>query len=275
MIMNSVYLVFPEGREKALTLSYDDGVDTDIRMIDLMEKYGIKCTFNISAGLFNPEDAVRAEGQIYFRLPKSQAVELYRHPLCEVATHGYTHPHLNQIPLHLVMNEIMDDRRGLEECFGGVIRGHAYPYGRYTDQVVDVLKMAGIVYARTPKCHHTFQLPDDWMRMGATCTHTDPRLEELTKKFVHEAVSEKEHGWLFYMFGHTYEFRRDNNWDVIENFAAYMGRRENIWYATNGEIYQYVQAYHSLVFSAAGDMVYNPSATDIYLNYFEKEQPSD
>ena len=36
-------LLFPNGKEKALTLSYDDGVDTDVRFIELLEKFKIKC----------------------------------------------------------------------------------------------------------------------------------------------------------------------------------------------------------------------------------------
>ena len=35
------FLAFPGGKNKVFTLSYDDAVDTDIQMIELMEKYGI------------------------------------------------------------------------------------------------------------------------------------------------------------------------------------------------------------------------------------------
>ncbi|MBQ8802474.1 MAG: polysaccharide deacetylase, partial [Tyzzerella sp.] len=49
----------------------------------------------------------------------------------------------------------------------------------------------------------------------------------------------------------------------------YIGNREEIWYATNIEVYDYVQAYNQLVFSANGKKVYNPTAYDIY---FEKDK---
>ena len=72
---------------------------------------------------------------------------------------------------------------------------------------------------------------------------------------------------LFYLWGHSYEFNDNDNWNVIEEFAEYIGNREEIWYATNGEIYDYVQAFNSLQFSANGAIIRNPSATDVYMCY--------
>ena len=43
-----------------------------------------------------------------------------------------------------------------------------------------------------------------------------------------------------------------------------MGKRDDVWYATNIEIYDYVQAYRSLLWSARGDRVYNPSAVPVF-----------
>ena len=70
---------------------------------------------------------------------------------------------------------------------------------------------------------------------------------------------------LFYLWGHSYEFNDDDNWQIIEEFAQYIGGREEIWYATNGEIYEYVQAFNRLQFSANGNLIHNPSAIDVYL----------
>ena len=51
------FLRFPGFKLKALTLSYDDGVVQDIRMIKILDKYGIKGTFNVNSGSYLPEDA--------------------------------------------------------------------------------------------------------------------------------------------------------------------------------------------------------------------------
>lgn len=260
----NTYLLFPDGKEKALTLSYDDGVDTDIRFIELLEKYKVKCTFNINSGCFSPEGSVRQEGQVHFRLPESAVKTVYDNPLCEVATHGFTHPFLDRQPTSQCMLEIIKDRQTLEKLFGRIIRGHAYPYGTYNDDVVDILKQAGIVYARTVESHHCFKIPTDWLRMGATCHHNDPELMSLADKFVNGNVGNND-GWLFYLWGHTYEFRGNDNWNVIEEFFEKTANISNIWYATNIEVYEYVTAYRRLVYSADGDKVYNPSSTDVWV----------
>ena len=71
---------------------------------------------------------------------------------------------------------------------------------------------------------------------------------------------------MFYVWGHGYEFDRDGNWEVIEKLVSYMDEnREGIWFATNGEILSYLEAYRSLEYSVDGSMIYNPTATDIWI----------
>ena len=68
----------------------------------------------------------------------------------------------------------------------------------------------------------------------------------------------------FYLWGHSYEFEACKNWNVIEEFAEKVSGKPDIWYATNIEIYDYVTAFRSLVFSADGTRVYNPTLIDLY-----------
>ena len=69
---------------------------------------------------------------------------------------------------------------------------------------------------------------------------------------------------MFYVWGHSYEFDTDGNWDVIERFADKMAGREDIWYATNMEIYRYAEACRRVEISPDGAICRNPSATDVY-----------
>jgi len=257
-------LLFPNGKEKALTLSYDDGVDTDIQFLELLEKYNIKCTFNISSGRFGAEGSVRAEDQVHFRLCESDVRKVYDNHFCEVATHSYTHPILASLSATECMSEIINDKQSLEKLFDKTICGHAYPYGAYNDNVVDILKQAGIVYARTTESHLSFKIPTDWLRMGATCHHNNSKLSELADKFINGAVGESD-GWLFYLWGHTYEFRQNDNWNVIIDFFEKVAKNENVWYATNIEVYEYVTAYRNLVYLSDETKVYNPSSTDVWV----------
>ena len=261
------YMQFPGGKQRALTLSYDDGVQQDIRMIDILDKYGIKCTFNVNGYSFEEDERSFPEGQVHRRMARREAAEVFSRAIAnghEVATHGYSHPFLDKLPSDLATYEIIEDRKRLEEMLGAVIKGHAYPFGATSDQVVEILRNCGIFYARTTVSTGRFDVPADWLRMPATCHHNDPSLMKLADNFL--AQDRYQHPRLFYLWGHTYEFDMDNNWEVIEKFAEYIGNRDNVWYANNMQVYEYVEAYRALRFSANGNIVYNPSALTVWFS---------
>ncbi len=263
--MSSLFMRFPGNKAKALTLSYDDGVEQDIRLISILSNHGIKCTFNINSGLFSPEGTEFEKGQIHRRLSEKDAIKLYKASGHEVAVHGLTHPYLEQLPSNIAAYEIIQDRKNLEHLFGTIIRGMAYPFGTFSDEVVAILKAAGIVYSRTVMDTEDFRLPTDWLRLPATCHHKNPKLNALTDRFLTQ--SPKSAPWLFYLWGHSYEFEADNNWNVIEEFAERIGGREDIWYATNIEIYDYMEAYQRLLFSVEASIVHNPTAITLFFEY--------
>ena len=75
--MSSIFMKFPGGRKKALTLSYDDGVEQDIRLIQIMKEYGLKGTFNLNSGLYAPEGTVYPKGTIHRVMSQKQCREVY------------------------------------------------------------------------------------------------------------------------------------------------------------------------------------------------------
>jgi hypothetical protein len=190
--------------------------------------------------------------------------ELYGNSEHEVAVHGVHHPYPTQLSTVGLINEFLEDRRALEQQFGGIIRGMAYPFGQYNDEVINVLKKCGIVYARTVHSTTRFSFPDEWMEWHPTCHHGNPELMNLAKRFVEEQPWSWADNWLFYVWGHSFEFERNNDWERIEEFAEYINGKDDIWYATNIEIYDYVQAYRSLQVSADETVVHNPTAQDVW-----------
>ena len=248
---------FPDWKEKAFTMSYDDGVYQDIRLMEIMDKNGLKGTFNISTGLFSDKDVCG-----WGRMSETQTVRVYKDSGHEVAIHGYNHHFLDMLPDECAVSDVILDKYRLEELFGGVIRGMAYPMGTYNDDTVEILKRCGIAYARTVKSTEKFDIPDDWLRLPATCHHNSPKLVELADKFLNEAP--RHQPWLFYLWGHSYEFDRDSNWDIIENFAEKVGGKDDIWYATNIEIYDYISAFRQLRFNLKMTYVENPTQTDVF-----------
>lgn len=268
--MTRKYFMFPGFKNKAVTLSYDDGVRQDKRLISIMQQHGLKGTFNINAGLFSAELSDVERG----RMTEEEAYALYTASGMEVAAHGYKHLHLANIDSASATYDVINDRVELERLFDTVIKGMAYAFGNYSDSVVDILGKCGVSYCRTTVSTEKFDIPGDWLRLPATCHHNNPKLMELAERFV-EGTGQSEK-WiksprLFYLWGHSYEFDNNDNWDVIVRFAEYIGGRDDIWYATNGEIYDYVQAYDRLRFSADSSLVYNPSAITVYIQNGDKQ----
>ncbi|MCD8039233.1 MAG: polysaccharide deacetylase family protein [Lachnospiraceae bacterium] len=260
--IKKVYACFPEGKAKALTMSYDDGKVEDIRLLEIFNKYGIKGTFNLNYGIMISDQT----GQKHPRIPKEKIAGLYQGH--EIATHTMTHPTIARSPLTEVAMEILEDRKGLEEITGTIVRGHAYPNGSYNEEIKQLFRQLGIAYARVTDTSADFgmsgfALPDDPMEWKATCHHNDPKLMEYARYFAE--FQKKQYLKLMYVWGHSYEFAENDNWEVIEEFCKYMGGRDDIWYATNIEIVDYMDVVRMARFAADNSFVYNPCAKSLWL----------
>lgn len=264
--MADLCMRFPGGVYKAFTMSYDDGVEQDKKLISIMEKYNLRGTFNLNSGVYAEEGHVYPEGQIHRRMSESEVSKVYKRDFIEVATHGYTHPFLDRIPAPLAVKEILDDKRALEKQFDCIVRGHAYPFGTYSEDVEKILESEGILYARTVVSRRRFEIPEKWLELHPTCHHDDEKLFELADQFI---TMDTNVGYpvMFYLWGHAYEFEANNNWDRIEKFAEKISGHKDIWYATNIEIVTYQMAFKKLVFDVEMTKVYNPTATDIWFTY--------
>lgn len=266
------FVRFPEFRTKAVTLSYDDGSKDDIRMVEILNRYGIKGTFNICSGLL-----VNDEHPDPNRLTTEEYRALYDSGSHEIAVHGATHTALIKSSAIDGIREILTDRTALEQAFGRFVRGMAYPdIGRTSPEIKGYLRQLGIAYARCCGNEpHRFDLPTDWLELAPTCHHTDPALFDCVERFLSEDPRQKyvssRDSLLLYLWGHSFEFQRQNNWEILEQFCERIGGREEIWYATNMEIYEYLHAYDSLLFRADNSAVYNPTLHTIWMEADKKE----
>ena len=258
----SIFYRFPGGLHKALTLSYDDGVEQDVRLIDILDRHGIRCTFNLNSGCWAKEGTVYPKGHIHRRMSASQVAQVYCNPNHEVAAHCLTHASLTELNPAQIAHEVLADRENLEAMFGGLVRGLAYPFGTFSDTVVDALKATGAAYARTVVSTNNFSVPTDWLRLHPTCHHNAPNLPQLCDRFL--ADSAPFGSLLFYLWGHSYEFEADDNWQVIEDFCQKMGGHDDVWYATNIQIVDYVNACRNVIASADSHTLHNPTATDVW-----------
>lgn len=248
---------FPNNTRKILTMSYDDGKISDRRLVELFNKYGIRGTFHINAGYLNNDKLMR--------IADTEVCQMYKNH--EISAHGYTHQSLGIAPKEQMVQEVWKDRLALESIAGYPVRGMSYPNGMYNDTVVDVLKACGIEYCRVVETTGEFSMPQDFMRWKGTCHHKQ-NLIETGRRFLEQPYKNRPH--LMYVWGHSLEFDKDNNWDLIEEFCSMMSNKEDIWYATNIEIVDYVNAIKQLRFSADCSMVYNPTCYTLWFSKDEK-----
>lgn len=262
--MKNIYLCYPEGKHKALTMSYDDGKEADRRLIDIFNKNKIKATFHLNGGFIGQDytDKIKVHGD---RIRENEIKKLYEGH--EVATHTYSHPTIERCPLSQVINQIVEDRKILESIVGYPVLGLSYPNGSYSDRIKEILPRLDIKYSRVVEDTGKFDLPKDLYEWKATCHHGHDLLK-LSDEFL--SLHKKQYLYLFYVWGHSYEFDRDNNWALIEEFAKRVGNRDDIWYATNIEIVYYLERYDKLRFSIDGSFVYNPSFESVWISVDDK-----
>lgn len=258
--------VFPEGKRKALTLSYDDGVIQDRKLVSILNKYQVKGTFNIGSGLLGDHNEANIRGKTIdiSKVDPEEVRSLYEGH--EVAGHGLYHSALESIGTPSAMFEIIDDRRRLEDLTGGCVRGFAYPFGWYNGKVTEMLQLAGYEYARVVETTGKFDIPSDFMEWRGTAHHSDKRLMELAQEFINDEGFFKRTK-LFYLWGHSYEFDFEDNWNIIEEFLGFVTQhRDKIWFATNIEICDYIKAYRSLKYSVDANTIINQSAHSIWID---------
>lgn len=256
------YPVYPEGRRKAFTLSYDDALDCDIPLVEMMRSRGVRGTFNANSAIC-PAEPAGENGYKWNKLVLSQYAAVYGDDM-EIAVHGGRHPYWNRLPTAQAMADIAWDRRALEQVTGKPVLGAAAPYGAVNDDVVTMLRLAGIRYCRLGGVTNELELPEqvDWLRFKGTCRHRSPKLMELAEWFVSGAPEEGKL-FLFCVWGHTYEFVKQGNWHVMERLLDTVSGREDVWYATNLEIAAYLQDAERL--EEDGNAVRNPTERDLWV----------
>lgn len=224
--------------KKYFTLSFDDGTIQDIRLVHLFNKYGLKSTFNLNSGLFSQKHRIIHDGIDidHSEITADMVYDLYKGH--EIAVHTLTHPRLDKCDRDQIIREVGEDKAALETLCGYKIIGMAYPGGPfYNDFVIDTIrKNTGIVYARAVDADHAFNPPRDLMIWQPTCHQNDVKLFELADTFIH-ASAESE--MLFYLWGHSFEFDKYNNWYDFECFCEKISGRRDIQYVTNaGYLYE-------------------------------------
>lgn len=218
---------------KAVTFSYDDGVSQDIRLVSIFQKYGMKATFNLNTGIQTEESRFEIKGMPIHRMNQSDGLEqLYQGH--EIALHGLMHAAPSSLDSQEYQQEFLQDARNIQRIYGKYPLGMAYAYGDYSDEIIHYLQQIGMQYGRTVESSYQFTMSQDLMRLQPTCHHNDERLFELAEEFL-AADPKQGEPMLFYIWGHSYEFDVEDNWDRMETLCSMLGGRNDIFYGTNAE----------------------------------------
>lgn len=229
--------LYPQGKRKAFSVTYDDGVEQDVRFVDMLNRYGMKGTFNLNSGLMAQGFAWTHEsGRIVRRLKPEVAASLYAGH--EVASHTLTHPYMHELTREAILCELSGDKANLEALFGREIRGFAVPFDYYSELIADCVREAGFAYARISEESGDLALRDDAYHWRATVFHCCDGLEDIVRRF----VDTDEELACLQIVGHAYDLDVEDRWGVMEGILADISRQADILPMTTGEVVEYVTA---------------------------------
>jgi len=223
---------------KAVTFSYDDGVTQDIRLIELLNKYGLKSTFNLNSELLSHKGIlIRNEKRIsHYKVHPDDVKYIYEGH--EIAAHTLTHPNLTKQDEAEIIRQVEQDRVSLSELAGYEVSGMAYPCGgtNNDDRVAQIIKEnTGIKYARTITLSNSFDPQENLYRFNPTSFHLDfDVLMKLGQDFINLKTETPK---IFYIWGHSYEMDYEPEyWIKLEEFFKLISNKDDIFYGTNKEI---------------------------------------
>ena len=225
------------GKQKAVTFSYDDGVLQDLRLVELLDRYGLKATFNLNSQLLGQENyLIREDVKVnHTKVQPSQVKTVYQNH--EVAVHTLTHPNLTTLEEDEIIRQVEEDRSNLTALVGYEVDGMAYPCGgvNHDARVADVLRRkTGVRYSRTITSSYSFAPQTDLLQFNPTVYHRE--WEEMFRLGEEFLALQPDTPQIFYIWGHSYEFDIDDSWSRFEDFCRLISGKEDIFYGTNREI---------------------------------------
>lgn len=226
-----------DGKNKAITFSYDDGVTQDIRLIEIFNKYNLKATFNLNSELLGRQNTITYNGKTanHTKVNPQDVKHIYEGH--EVAVHTLTHPNLTQIEDDKeVIRQVEQDRINLSCLVGYEVLGMAYPCGGINcdARVASLIREnTPIRYARTIATTRSFEPESDVYQYKMTAFHMRDWdvLFDLAKEFLEiKAVSPK----VFGIWGHSYELDFfPERWEIFEEFCKMISNHPDVYYGTN------------------------------------------
>ena len=228
--------LYPGGKKKAFNITYDDGVLQDVRFVAMLNKYGIKGTFNLNSELMKSEFSwIHPNGMQVKRLSVEKVKHLYDGH--EVASHTLTHPYMYNLSDEELYHQMKRDKDNLEKLFEREVQGFAVPFDYYDDRIAECAKACGFAYARKSEFTHTFKPCTDFYHWKTGIYHIDKNLTD----FVADFLNTEEELAVCQIVGHSYDLDAENLWGTMELICAAVSKCDNIWFCTNAELVEFLK----------------------------------
>jgi peptidoglycan-N-acetylglucosamine deacetylase len=209
-----------------VTTSWDDGHQLDLKLADLLWKYGLKGTFYISPN--NRELSQKL-------LLNSEEIRNLNQKF-EIGAHTLTHPHLTDLQFDEAYLEIAGSKKLLESITGKTVSSFCYPGGFYNSENVDQVKAIGFTIARTTRRFSTSPLmtPLELPTTVHVYNHfLNPTWDRLARDLFDKVVNG---GGIFHLWGHSWEIEKNRDWQRLEKVFRYIGKHNGVSYLTNQEL---------------------------------------
>ncbi|MBC2603218.1 polysaccharide deacetylase family protein [Puniceicoccus vermicola] len=186
---------------------WDDGVNDDIRLIEILRRHGAKASFNLNPATHQESRCGGMSERWKKRIERLSRGELNSvYEGFTIANHSMSHPRATGIPLEQWREEVVDARKMLQDWFQQPIRGFVYPYGNYDEATSEVVREAGHVYARTTQNATPCMPPADPMQFHPNCKFDHSSFWEIYER------AKSSGGGVFYFWGHSFEMCREEEW---------------------------------------------------------------
>ena len=231
-----------QGKKKAVTFSFDDGLREDIQAIQIFNDYGLKGTFNLNSGLLGTRrSCLDTVGKTMEQVivPEDKVAQIYKGH--EIAVHTLTHPNLTTLTEEEIVREVEEDRKKLEEICGYSVVGMAYPCGGYDHdaRVMDIIRnKTAIKYVRANNPTHSFAFSySDLLDFHPTVFDMNENLEKMVDDFLSIEANEPQ---IMMIFGHALDFYDSSgnfpDWKTFERICKKLSNKNHFFYGTCKEI---------------------------------------
>lgn len=233
----NVRKLYPGGKAKAFNITYDDGVTQDVRFVALLNRFGLKGTFNLNSQLMREGFVwTHKNGMLVKRLTMDKALINYRGH--EIGSHTLTHPSLGDLPDAEIKRQMRNDKADLETTLGVEVKGFALPFSFFDENCERIAKQSGFEYARISEFSLSYKPCTDYYRWKTGVYHIMPEF----LPFVDGFFETDEELAVCQIVGHSYDLDALHLWDIMEDICRKVSREMDVWSCTNLELVRYLKA---------------------------------